>query len=110
MYLFLSINVKETLSWKVSKCDSFGFNNFCYKENDIKTFQRVDEVLQKLIEIKKKNKAVTNIPSTFQYIFITFMLCKICYLFFLDYSVPLNLLSNEDASYETELFQEDMKT
>ena len=41
------------------------FNTLCYTENDVKKFQNTDEVLRKLIEIKKGNRAVTNIPSNF---------------------------------------------
>ena len=53
---FLSRNIKETPSSRVITCDSIKFNNLRYTENDIKTTQRAEEVLQKLIEIKKVNK------------------------------------------------------
>lgn len=75
---FVSRNIKEKLVWRVIKCGLVEFNNLRYTENDIKTFKRTDDVLRKLIKIKKGNKTVTSIPSVFSNIFITFMLLKTC--------------------------------
>ena len=62
---FVSRNIKEKLVWRVIKCGLVEFNNLRYTENDIKTFKRTDDVLRKLIKIKKGNRTVTNIPSVF---------------------------------------------
>ena len=61
---FLSRNIRKTPAWRVIKCDSVEFNNLRYTEDDI-TFPRPDDVLRKLIEIKKGKRTVTNIPSNF---------------------------------------------
>ena len=61
----VSRNIKERPAWRVVKWDFVEFNNLRYTENDIKIFQCADEVLGKLIEINKGNKAATNIVKNF---------------------------------------------
>lgn len=55
-WLILSRNIKELPEWSFYKYDSTEFNKLCYTESDTGTFQRVDEVLQKITEIEKRKQ------------------------------------------------------
>lgn len=74
---FLSRNIKELPEWSFYKHNPIEFNKLCYTENDTGTFQRVDEVLQGIIEIKKKETKFQEMYQIiFQHIFIRIILLK----------------------------------
>ena len=76
-WLIFKQKYKSTTGWSLYKRNPIEFNKLCYTENDTGTFQRVDEVLQGIIEIRKKETKFQEMYQIiFRHIFIRIILLK----------------------------------